>query len=139
MVTFTSLDIKFTLGSKLLIKNWVKFIALTEEQVLGDIAYVFCSDAHLLSMNEQYLKHDTYTDIITFDYCENNRLSGDIFISIDRVKENASAYNISFNMELGRVMAHGVLHLAGYKDKKEDDKKEMRMKEDFYLSSFPLS
>lgn len=139
MVTFTSLDIKFNLGSKLLIKNWVKFIALTEEKVLGDIAYVFCSDAHLLGLNEQYLKHDTYTDIITFDYSENSRLSGDIFISIDRVKENASAYNISFNMELGRVMAHGVLHLAGYKDKKEDDKKVMKMKEDFYLSSFPLS
>ena len=88
-------------------------------------------------MNIEYLKHDTLTDIITFDYSENGKLAGDIFISIERVIENAKSFSVSVDEELGRVLAHGVLHLSGYKDKKPDDKKLMRTKEDFYLRLFP--
>jgi rRNA maturation RNase YbeY len=88
-------------------------------------------------MNAKYLNHHTLTDIITFDYSEKGKLSGDIFISVERVKENAANYNTTFNQEIGRVMAHGVLHLSGYKDKTAEDKKMMRSKEDHYLSAFP--
>jgi len=137
MISFSTVDLKYILQNKLKIKNWVKYILEKESKWAGDITYVFCTDDYLLSMNEKYLKHDTLTDIITFDYSEKDNLSGDIFISIDRVKENAGSYKTTFNQELGRVMAHGVLHLAGYKDKTTEDKKVMKSKEDFYLASFP--
>jgi rRNA maturation RNase YbeY len=137
MISFSTVDLKYILQNKLKIKNWVKYILEKESKWAGDITYVFCTDDYLLSMNEKYLKHDTLTDIITFDYSEKDNLSGDIFISIDRVKENAGSYKTTFNQELGRVMAHGVLHLAGYKDKTTEDKKVMKSKEDFYLTSFP--
>jgi len=137
MISFSTVEIEFSLKNKLKVKTWVKTILATEIKVAGDITYIFCNDDYLGSMNEKYLKHDTLTDIITFDYSEKEILSGDIFISIDRVKENAGSFNTTFDAELGRVMAHGVLHLSGYKDKTADDKKEMRSKEDFYLSSFP--
>jgi rRNA maturation RNase YbeY len=115
----------------------VKTISDTEGKKAGDITYVFCTDDFLFSMNEKYLKHDTLTDIITFDYSEKGTLSGDIFISVERVKDNAESFRTTFSLELGRVMAHGVLHLAGYKDKSSEDKKVMKSKEDFYLASFP--
>ncbi len=137
MISFSTVDIKYNLQNKLKIKSWVKTILDTEGKKAGDITYVFCNDDFLFSMNEKYLKHDTLTDIITFDYSEKGRLSGDIFISIERVKENAESFKTTFNQELGRVMAHGILHLAGYKDKSSEDKKVMRSKEDFYLASFP--
>ncbi len=137
MISFLTVEIKYHLKNKLKVKNWVKTILDTEGKNAGDITYVFCSDEYLLSMNEKYLKHDTLTDIITFDYSETDFLSGDIFISVERVKENAVSFNTTFNQELGRVMAHGVLHLSGYKDKNSEDKKVMRSKEDFYLTSFP--
>ncbi len=137
MISFSSVEITYNLKNKLKVKNWVKYILETEGKSAGDITYVFCNDEYLLGMNEKYLKHDTLTDIITFDYSEKGKLSGDIFISIERVKENAGSFNTTLNQELGRVMAHGVLHLSGYKDKSPEDKKMMRSKEDFYLTSFP--
>jgi probable rRNA maturation factor len=137
MISFSTAEIEFNLKNKLKVKAWVKYILEAEKKVAGDITYIFCNDDFLGSMNEKYLKHDTLTDIITFDYSEKGILSGDIFISIERVKENAESFKTGFDAELGRVMAHGVLHLSGYKDKTAADKKEMRSKEDFYLSSFP--
>ena len=94
------------------------------------MSFIFCSDEYLLDINLKYLDHDTFTDIITFDYCIGNEISGDIFISIDRIKDNADSFNVSFDSELLKVMAHGVLHLIGYKDKKERDISVMRNKED---------
>ena len=137
MISFSSVETTYNLKNKLKVKKWVKSILETEGKMAGDITYVFCSDELMLGMNEKYLKHDTLTDIITFDYSERGKLSGDIFISIERVKENAESFHTTFNQELGRVMAHGVLHLSGYKDKNSEDKKMMRIKEDFYLATYP--
>jgi rRNA maturation RNase YbeY len=102
----------------------------------GEINYVFCSDLYLHKINLEHLNHDTYTDIITFNYCEEDIISGDIFISIDRVKENSITYHTNFQKELNRVMIHGILHLVGFDDKSESDKELMRSKEDFYLSLY---
>lgn len=137
MISFSTVEIKYTLKNKLKVKAWIKSILNTEGKNAGDITYVFCNDEYLGGMNEKYLKHNTLTDIITFDYSKEGILSGDIFISIERVIENAGSFNTTFDAELGRVMAHGVLHLSGYRDKTTVDKTEMRSKEDFYLSSFP--
>ncbi len=137
MINFTSVEIKYNLRNKLSLKKWIKSVLVQEGKKGGDITYVFCDDKYLGNMNEQYLKHDTLTDIITFDYSESGVVSGDIFISIERVKENADSFNTGFNAEIGRVMVHGILHLVGYKDKRTSDNKIMRSKEDFYLASFP--
>ncbi|NTW23811.1 MAG: rRNA maturation RNase YbeY [Lentimicrobium sp.] len=120
-----------------IIRSWLFNAIIAEEKSPGDISYIFCDDSHLLEMNIKYLKHDTLTDIITFDYTEGSVVSGDIFISIERVKENAKLYSKSFTDELNRVMVHGVLHLCGYKDKSPKDEALMRKKEDEYLSLFP--
>jgi rRNA maturation RNase YbeY len=104
-----------------------------ESKVLGDISIIFVSDSYLLEMNQKYLNHDYYTDIITFDYCEMNIVSGDLFISVDRVQENADTFNVDFLTELHRVMIHGVLHLCGYKDKSDDEERLMRELENKYL------
>ena len=119
------------------LKNYIKYLIHNELKKAGNISIVLCSDNYLLEMNKKYLEHDYFTDIITFDYSEKGKLAGDIFISIERVKENAESYNTTFDAELGRVMAHGVLHLSGYKDKTPPDKKLMKSKEDFYLAAFP--
>ena len=137
MLSFSTIENTYSLKNKLKVKSWVKSILEAEGKSAGDITYIFCNDEYLLGLNEKYLQHDTLTDIITFDYSEGGKLSGDVFISIERVKENAESYSTIFNKELGRVMAHGVLHLAGYKDKTAKDKKVMRSKEDLYLSSYP--
>ena len=108
-------------------------IILEEKKECGNIVYFFCDDEFLLNKNKTYLKHDFYTDVITFDYSSKNCLSGDVLISVDRVKENAQTYNILFEKELQRVMAHAILHLAGYKDKTKKEKKIMREKESYYL------
>lgn len=105
-----------------------------ELKEVGDITVIFCSDEYLLEMNKEYLNHDYYTDIITFDYVEGNVISGDLFISVDRVRDNAVQFDSTLLKELYRVVFHGTLHLVGYKDKTEDEKVVMRSKEDSYLS-----
>ena len=105
-----------------------------EGKLLGDVSVIFVSDDYLLEINQSYLNHDYYTDIITFDYCEQNVISGDLFISVDRVRENADVFNVDFGTELHRVIIHGVLHLCGYKDKTEENEKEMRILENKYLN-----
>ena len=118
---------------KLLLGKHINSLLENEQKMKGDITIIFCSDSYLLNMNQQYLQHDYYTDIITFDYSEGAVVSGDLFISIDRVKENAAELAISFRMELYRVIFHGLLHLAGYKDKSKEEEQLMRDKEAFYL------
>jgi probable rRNA maturation factor len=135
---FTYHKVKFKLDKVAGIKKWVEAIAKTEKKTVGGINYVFVGDDELLKLNKQYLKHNSYTDIITFDYSEGKEISGDIFISVDRVKENAKKFKAKFDDELHRVMIHGVLHLCGYKDKSPKDAKEMRKKEEFSLSKRPF-
>lgn len=112
------------------ISNWIQTIVSRETKQLGDITYIFCNDAYILDINQRYLEHDYYTDIITFDYCEENIISGDLFISLDTVKSNSELLKTTFLQELHRVIIHGVLHLCGYKDKTPEDEKIMRAKED---------
>ena len=114
--------------------NWLSSTCVEEGKVLEEVNLIFCSDEYLLKMNIEYLQHDYYTDIISFDYCEEDRILGDLFISKDRVLDNAEQNNVTFISELQRVIVHGVLHLCGYKDKSEDEEKLMRSKEDYYLS-----
>lgn len=116
------------------LKNQIENLVITEKYTLGEVTVVFCSDEFLLDMNKQYLDHDYYTDIITFDYVEKNVISGDLFISLDRVNENAENYGISQVKELYRVVLHGVLHLVGYKDKTDEEQEEMTKMEEFYLA-----
>lgn len=136
-ITFHNEDVKFVLKDKTQIKSWAKQIIEKEGRGVGEINYVFCSDEYLLEINQTYLQHDTYTDIITFDYSEGNKkLSGDIFISIDRIKENAEIFKVSFQEEFLRVFIHGILHLLGYKDKTKTQEAEMRSKENECLQVF---
>lgn len=132
-------ETKPLLLKKSTIKKHLNYLVKSELCVLGEINIIFCTDDYLLEINKQYLDHDYYTDIITFDYVEGKRVSGDLFISVDRVKDNAVKFTTEFKKELVRVIFHGVLHLCGYKDKKEDDKKLMGEKENFYLSEVDLS
>ena len=134
--------IDFHFKSDLILENlsdysdWVSRIIISEGFSLGQIDYIFCTDDELLQMNVEYLNHDTLTDIITFDYTIDRTISGDIFISSDRVAENASAFEVDFQNELLRVMSHGVLHLAGYGDKTADEKSKMRQKEEEKIKMF---
>ena len=116
--------------------DWIGRIIVSEGDVLGKLDYIFCDDEYLLGINRQYLNHDTYTDIITFPYEEVGGISGDIFISIERVLENAKEYRVDFETELKRVMAHGVLHLLGYGDKSEEEADLMRSKENEKIKLF---
>ena len=128
-------DIQFRLLSVRQIKSWVKKVINAEKKLLGHLNYIFCSDAILSEMNEHYLNHSTLTDIITFDTADQpGVIDGEIYISIDRIRENSSKYKVSFEEELHRVMIHGVLHLMGYKDKTQLQKRAMRKKEHAYLS-----
>ncbi len=113
----------------------IEILISNENKSDGELSFIFCSDNYLLEMNKNYLNHDYYTDVITFDYCENDIVSGDIFISIDRIKENAKIYKTTFQNELHRIMIHGVLHLVGYSDKTDKEQKQMREKENFYLKN----
>lgn len=135
-ILFHHEDVKPLKIQKQLLKNWIKSVILSEGKKLGDVNYIFCSDEYLLEVNKQYLDHDYYTDIITFDYVEGERISGDIFVSVDRVKENAGQFGVSFDIELRRILVHGVLHLIGFPDKEPDEKKLMTSKEDQYLAIF---
>lgn len=133
-ISFLSEDISFSLKGVEAVRKWIQNIIISENKQVGEIAYIFCSDDYLHQINLEHLAHDTYTDIITFNYCEEDMVSADVFISIDRVKENAALFTTSFGDELHRVMAHGILHLVGYNDKTKEEKKCMRSKEDFYIS-----
>jgi rRNA maturation RNase YbeY len=136
-ISFFSEDISFELPHQKVVKEWITEIICREGKTLGHLNYIFCSDAYLLRINQQYLEHDFFTDIITFDSSDtSDGIEGDIFISIDRVQENATNYGHSFLIELNRVIAHGVLHLIGYDDTTSDLKIQMRQKEDSYLSLF---
>ncbi|MDR1792094.1 MAG: rRNA maturation RNase YbeY [Bacteroidales bacterium] len=138
-ITFTNIDIKFTLLHKKELRSWLNLCARHEGKFLEEIAYNFCSDDFLLKMNKQYLNKDYYTDVITFDYCEElrkHKLRGDIFISIERVKENAMEYGVSMQVELLRVMAHGILHLCGYTDKSKKTVAQMSRAENRCLRRF---
>ena len=118
------------------IRIWIEDVIKKEKKIVGDITYIFCDDDYLLERNEEFLNHSTLTDIITFNYCIDNNISSDIMISIDRVKENSTIFENSFNEELKRVMIHGILHLIGYNDKSEEEEELMRKKENFYLNMF---
>jgi len=124
----------FKLNNSVEISKWIEFVIHQEDSQLGEINYIFCDDSYLLEINIKELKHNTLTDIISFDYTVGDIISGDIFISTERVKENADDFSNIFKDELHRVIIHGVLHYCGYKDKTDDEKKEMRSKEDYYLS-----
>ena len=133
MISYCNADIKFELKGKLQNNRWLKFVAESEIRKIGDISIVFCSDNYILDVNMKYLQHDYFTDIITFDYCEKNVLSGDLFISIDSVRENSIFYKTEFSDELNRVIVHGILHLIGYDDHSDSDIITMREKENYYL------
>ncbi|KAF0198360.1 MAG: hypothetical protein FD166_1413 [Bacteroidetes bacterium] len=118
------------------IREWILAVILAEGKSAGEISFIFCDDNYLHEMNVKYLSHDTLTDVITFDYSEENRISGDVFISIDRVRENAVNFTKPLDEEIHRVMVHGVLHLCGFKDKTKKDSAIMRHKEETYLALF---
>lgn len=136
MISFQNLSISFKLKEKTKLKLWIKTIIDKEKHTLGTINYMFCNDDELLEINIKHLNHNTLTDIITFDYTEDKKISSDIFISVDRVLENAKKFEVTFEEELRRVMIHGVLHLCGYKDKSKPDAELMRKKENWALNLF---
>ena len=140
-IQFFSEDTSFELQSPEQVSDWISGIVQSEDQEISAINFIFCSDNYLLEVNRTYLNHDYFTDIITFDQREydDDPLESDIFISIDRVKENAEALSNSFNTELHRVIIHGVLHLLGWNDKSDDEKQAMREKEEACLSLLPKS
>jgi len=138
MFNYYAEDINFKFKKRRACSKWV-YTTLQEEgilihKVVRDVSFIFCSDEYLLALNKQYLSHDYYTDVITFDNSDEQVFSGDIFISVDRVKENAETYGQSFIDELHRVMIHGILHLSGYKDANDDESLIIRSKEDYYLA-----
>ena len=136
MIHFCTEDITFSLKEKLKHKAWLNEVAKQEGKKILELTYVFCSDEYLLQINQEYLNHDTLTDIVTFDNSEDpQKIEGDIFISIERVLENGNKLGTS-ETELERVMVHGLLHLLGYKDKKKEDKALMTEKEDFYIKQY---
>ncbi len=136
MISFEFIDVKVPELSSELFSLWLNGVVAEESKLNGEITLIFCSDEHLLEMNRQYLDHDYYTDIITFDYTEELEVSGDLFISIDRIYENAFEMAVSREVELRRVCVHGVLHLCGYGDKSEDESLIMRSKENYYLDKY---
>lgn len=133
MVRYFFEDTPFQFKPKRLTSSWLKMVAESEIRKLGDINVIFCSDNYILDINQKYLQHDYFTDIITFDYCEGNKLSGDLFISVDSVRENSIYYHTAFEDELNRVIVHGLLHLIGYDDHTVEDIAQMRSKENYYL------
>jgi rRNA maturation RNase YbeY len=124
----------FTLKNRTILKNWIKRTIERNNKQLGEISYIFCSDEQLLEINKEFLNHDYYTDIITFDYSEADIVSGDLFISIDRIKDNAKTLDVSYQEELHRVIIHGILHLLGFKDKTDEESQNMRLLENECLS-----
>jgi rRNA maturation RNase YbeY len=135
MISF-NYETEFEIANEVQYGNWISEVIESEDKTEGEINYIFCDDAYLLEKNIEFLNHDTLTDIISFDYTMGNLISGDIFISVERVKENATDFKVSFDEELRRVMAHGVLHYCGYKDKTEADEQLMRSKEEEKMKLF---
>ncbi len=135
MISF-NYETEFELANEAQISEWLSNVILSENKKEGDVNYIFCDDAYLLEINQQYLEHDTLTDIISFDYSVGNELHGDIFISVERVAENATDYNVTFEEELKRVFVHGLLHYCGYKDKTDEDTLVMRTKENEKIAMF---
>jgi rRNA maturation RNase YbeY len=133
MIRFFAENISFNLKHKRKIKYWITDAVNNENKIIGEINFIFCSDGYLLDINKKYLKHNYFTDVITFDFCEKNKISGDIFISIDSVCSNSMKYKQSFANELYRVMIHGILHLCSYGDSKKSEIAVMRSKENIYL------
>lgn len=132
MISYNS-ENDFQLNNDAEISSWIESVILEENFKLGEINYIFCNDDYLLKLNLEFLEHDTLTDIISFDYTVGKMIQGDIYISTERVEDNAKDFNVSFNEELHRVMVHGVLHYCGYKDKSSDEEVLMREKENYYL------
>ncbi|CAM3317720.1 Endoribonuclease YbeY [Flavobacterium longum] len=135
MITF-NYETDFALADEDRYASWISGVISSEGKSEGDINYVFCDDDYLYKINMEYLRHDDLTDIISFDYSVGNELHGDIFISVERVRENADDFKVLFDEELRRVMAHGVLHYAGYKDKSDADSELMRLKEEEKMKMF---
>jgi rRNA maturation RNase YbeY len=135
MISF-NYEIDFNLENEIEYSSWISEVIISERKNEGDINFIFCDDDYLFELNQEYLRHDTLTDIISFDYSIGNELHGDVFISVERVRENAEEFNVSFLEELKRVMAHGVLHYCGYKDKNEKDEFIMRQKEEEKMAMF---
>lgn len=135
-IIFHKEEVEFELPNEIKLRNWLSKISTIKSKSISQLAFIFCNDEYLLNINKEYLNHDYYTDIITFPYKQGSEIESDIFISIDRVEENANTFGSSFEKELLRVMAHGLLHMLGFKDKSEEDKKEMRAKEDWAINMF---
>jgi len=135
MISF-NYECDFELPDEAAYEKWLHEVIISEDKKEGDINYIFCDDEYLLQMNIQYLDHDTLTDIISFDYTVGNEIAGDIFISVERVKENAMDFDVFFDEEIKRVMAHGILHFCGYQDKSTRDEELMRSKEEEKINMF---
>ena len=135
MINF-NYETEFEISNEEAYTDWLSNVIVSENKSEGEINYIFCDDEYLLEINQQYLDHDTLTDIISFDYSVGNELHGDIFISVERVAENATDFGVSFDEELKRVLVHGVLHYCGYKDKSDADEKLMRKKEEEKMKLF---
>lgn len=136
VINYQSEDIKFPTLKRRKVSKWIKTIAASYNKEVGHISYIFCSDKRILEINKEYLQHDYYTDIITFDYSEGNTISGDMFISIDTVKSNSEQYGTDFTEELHRVIIHGILHLCGINDKTDAEQNEMTLNENKALEIF---
>ena len=136
MIQYITEEIHFPKLEKLKINRWIKGTAAEYGKKTGEIAYIFCNDDRILEVNKQYLQHDYYTDIITFDYSEGSIISGDIFISIDTVKSNANEFGVTFEQELLRILIHGILHLCGQDDKTTELREQMTQKENRALDKF---
>jgi len=134
MITFLTEQIELPNIDQTKIREWIKKVAASYSKRVGEITYFFCNDDKILAVNREYLQHDYYTDIITFDYCQGNRLSGDLFISLDTVRSNADMLGTDYNTELHRVIIHGVLHLCGINDKGPGEREIMEAAEDKALS-----
>lgn len=135
MISF-NYETEFELNNEAIYSSWISKVIVSENKKEGEINYIFCDDEYLLKLNIEYLNHDTLTDIISFDYSVGNELNGDIFISIERVKENANDFEVSFEEELKRVLVHGILHYCGFKDKSPEDEAQMRSKEEEKIKTF---
>nr|WP_294789167.1 rRNA maturation RNase YbeY [uncultured Flavobacterium sp.] len=135
MINF-NYETDFTLGDEQAFSDWLSAVIVSEKKNEGEINYIFCDDEYLHKINVEYLDHDTLTDIISFDYSVGNELNGDIFVSVERVADNAKDFNVSFAEELKRVLSHGILHYCGYKDKSEEEAQLMRLKEEEKMKMF---